>query len=189
MRKQSFLSLSVILMLFLSACTKEDNLQYNPGNNPVEDNSQAPYSFSYSNWTADTNLTWSDGATTEPTRQSQLAVPELTQDVIDAGGFVLVYAQSNADGTIQAATPAAFFDLSTNERNTYSANYQAGFVSLSHTRFVDGIAEVPNDSNEISFRYFVITPNTPDPNGRPMTMDDLRYMPYQGLVSLLGIPE
>ena len=42
---------------------------------------------------------------------------------------------------------------------------------------------------EISFRYIVIIPNTPDPNGRPVTVDDLRGMPYQGIVSLLGIPE
>jgi hypothetical protein len=188
MRKQSFLSLSVILMLFLSACTKEDNLQhYNPGT-PVENNQQAPYSFSYSQWTTEANLSWSEGATTEPTRQAQLAVPELTQDVIDAGGFVLLYALSNADGAVQAI-PAAFFDLNTDEKNIYSASYESGSISLSHTRLVNGTAEVPNDSNEISFRYFVITPNTPDPNGRTMTIDDLRDMPYQGLLDLLGISE
>jgi hypothetical protein len=188
MRKLSFLSLSVMLLLFLSSCTKEDNLSnYNPGT-PAEDNEQAPYSFSYSNWTANANLSWADGTSSEPTRESELAVPELTEEVINAGGFVLLYAQSKTDGAVQVI-PAAFAGINTNEVNTYAASYEAGLISLSHGRLVDGSPDVPNDLNEISFRYIVIIPNTPDPNGRPVTIDDLRNMPYQGIVSLLGIPE
>jgi hypothetical protein len=187
MRKQSFLSLSVIVMLFLSGCTKENLQDYNPAI-PTEDNQQDPYSVSYSEWTGGVNLSWSDGATTEPSRQSDLAVPDLTQEVIDAGALVLVYAKSNVDGTIQAM-PAEYSDLSNNEINTYSASSVAGSISLSHTKSVDGAFEVPDDSNEISFRYIIVKPNTPDPNGRPVTNYGFQYMSYAEIVNLLGISE
>jgi hypothetical protein len=188
MRKQSFLSLSVVLMLFLSACTKEDNLEnYNPPT-PVENNTQDPYSVSYSYWTADASLTWSDGATTEPSRESDLIASELTQEMIDAGSFVLMYAKSNLDGAVQAM-PAEYSDLTSNETNSYYASYSAVSIFLSHKRSIDGTFEIPNDSNEISFRYIIVTPNTPDPNGRPVTIDDFRDKSYKEVVDLFGIPE
>jgi hypothetical protein len=174
-------------MLFLSACTKED-LQNNNPSTPAGNNSPDPYVISYSNWTADASFSWSDGATTEPSRQFDLAALELTQELLDAGSFVLVYAQSNIDGSVQAM-PAVFSDVNNNESNSYSANYVAGSISLSHTRSVNGVFEVPNDSNEISFRYIVVKPNEPDPNGRQITIYDLLYMPYKDVVNLLGIPE
>jgi hypothetical protein len=186
MRKLSFLSLGI--MLLLSSCTKEDNFSdYNPGT-PVDYNEPAPYSVAYSSWTADANFTWSDGAATEPTRETTMDVPELTEEALNAGGFVLLYAQSKTDGAVQVV-PAAFGSLNNEEVNNYSASYIAGQISLAHTRLVNGNPEVPNDANDISFRYIVIIPNTPDPNGRPITVDDLRGMPYQGLISVLGIPE
>ena len=187
MRKQSFLSLTVILMLFFSACTKED-LQNNNPSTPVENNSLDAQVISYSNWTADASFSWSDGATTEPSRQFDLAAPELTQELLDAGSFVLVYAQSTIDGSIQAM-PVSYSDVTNNESNFYSATYAVGSISVSHTRSVNGVFEVPNDSNEISFRYIVVKPNTPDPNGRQITIYDLVYMPYKDVVNLLGIPE
>ena len=186
MRKQSFLSLSVILMLFLSGCTKENFQNYNSV--PVENNNQEPYSVSYSDWNIDANLSWSDNATPELSRQSELAAPELTQEMLDAGSFVLMYAKSNADGSVQAM-PAVYSDLNNDETNTYFASPVAGSVSLSHTRSIGGTFEVPNDSNEISFRYIIVTPNTPDPNGRPITIFELLSMPYKDVVNLLGIPE
>lgn len=187
MRKQSFLSLSVILMLCLSACTKED-LQNNNPSTPVANNVTDPYVISYSSWTTDASLSWSDGATTEPSRQFDLAAPELTQELLDAGSFVLVYTQSNIDGSVQAM-PSVYSDVNNNETNFYFVNYVAGSISLSHTRSVNGIFEAPNDSNEISFRYIVVKPNTPDPNGRQINIYDLLYMPYKDVVNLLGIPE
>jgi hypothetical protein len=186
MQKLSFLSLSI--MLLLSACTKYDPLEnYKPGT-PVDYYEPAPYSVAYSSWTADANLTWSDGAATEPTRETTMDVPELTEEALNAGSFVLIYAQSKTDGAVQVV-PAAFGSLNNEEVNNYAANFIPGQISLVHTRLVNGNPEVPNDANEISFRYIVIIPNTPDPNGRSVTIDDLRGMPYQGIVSLLGIPE
>jgi hypothetical protein len=186
MRKLSFLFLGI--MILLSACTKYDALEnYKPGT-PVENNEPVPYSVAYSNWTADANFTWSEGAATEPARETTMDVPELTEEALNAGGFVLIYAQSKTDGVVQVI-PAAFGSLNNEEVNNYTANFIPGQISLLHTRLVNGNPEVPNDANEISFRYIVIIPNTPDPNGRPVTVDDLRGMPYQGIVSLLGIPE
>ena len=187
MRKQSFLSLSVILMLFLSGCTKENLQNYNPAIQ-TEDNQQDAYSFSYSDWTNDANLSWSYGATTEPSRQSDLVVPALTQEVIDSGALVLIYGKSNIDGSVQII-PAQYFDSNNNETNAYSASYVAGSISLLHTRSVDGAFEVPDDSNEISFRYIIVKPNTPDPNGRPITNYGFQYMSYKEVVDLLGISE
>lgn len=176
------------IMLLFSACTKEDHLtNYNAGT-PVEDNEPAAYSVAYSSWKADANFAWSDGATTEPSRETIMEVPELSQEVLDAGGYVLLYAQSKTDGAVQVV-PAAFGDFSQNELNNYVAHYTAGSISLAHTRLVNGSPELPNDANNISFRYIVIIPNTPDPNGRPATVDDFRGMPYAGIISLLGIPE
>ena len=92
MQKQSLVSLTVILMLFLSACTKED-VQNPISSNSGQSYSQDPYVLSYSNWTTDASLAWSDGTMTEPSRESFLDAPELTQEMIDAGSFVLVYAK------------------------------------------------------------------------------------------------
>ena len=186
MRKQSFLPLSLIIMLFFSACTKEDQNNYTPA--PIQNNSQAPFAVSYSNWTTDASLNWSDGSTTEPSRQFDIAVPELTQEQLDAGNFVLIYAKSNVFGTIQVL-PAEFSQEDTGETHVYSAAYVAGAISLSHTKSVNGTPEMPADANEISFRYTVVSPGTPDPNGRAMTINELVNKPYQELISLLGIPE
>ena len=187
MRKQSFLSLSLILMLFLSSCTKENHPDYNPST-PTGYYAQEPSVISYSNWTIDASLAWSDGATDEPSRQFDLAVPELTQELLDDGSFVLIYAKSNIDGTVQPM-PAEYTDLNNNETNSYSANYTPGAISLVHIKSVNGTPEVPNDSNEISFRYIVVKPNTPDPNGRSLTSYDFHNKPYSEVISLLGIPE
>ena len=187
MRKQSFLSFSVVLILFLSGCRKENLPNYNSAT-PVENNPQDPFSFSYSNWTTDASLSWSDGGTTEPSRQSDLIGPELTQDAIDAGALVLVYAKSDVDGSIQTM-PATYSNLNNNETNTYFASTIPGSIKVSHTRSVDGANEVPGDSNEISFRYIIVKPNTPDANGRPMTIYDFHYMSYKDVVDFLGIPE
>ena len=187
MRKQSFLSLSLIIMLFFSACTKEDQSNnYTPA--PIQNNSQAPFVVTYSNWTTDASLNWSDGNTTEPSREFALAVRELTQEQLDAGNFVLVYAKSDVYGTIQVL-PAEFSNEETGETHIYSADYQAGAISLSHTKSVNGTPEMPADANEIRFRYIVVSPGTPDPNGRAMTINELVNKPYQELVTLLGIPE
>lgn len=188
MRKLSFLALSVIVMLFLSGCTKEDNLQNSNPVNPVENNPQEdPYSVSYSNWTTNASLSWSEGSTTEPSRESDIIAPELTQQMIDAGSFLLIYAKSTVDGSVQSM-PAEYSDLD-NVTNTYSASYSAGSIFLSHTTSFNGVFEVPDDSNEISFRYIIITPNTPAPNGRPVTIDDFRDMSYEDVADLLSIPE
>lgn len=187
MRKQSLLSLSVILMLFLSSCTKENLPNYNPST-PSGNYTPEPHVVSYSNWTTDASLTWSDGATTEPSRQFDLAVPELTQEELDGGSFVLIYAKSNVDGSVQPI-PAQYTNLNNNEIHSYTANYVAGAISFSHTKSVNGIFEVPNDSNEISFRYIVVRPNVPDPNGRVMTIYDFLSTPYSDVINLLGIPE
>jgi hypothetical protein len=173
-------------MLFLSGCQKEDSQNYNPPT--AGGNSQNYYSVSYSNWTNDANLSWSDGATTEPSRQTEIAAPELTQEMIDAGSVVLVYAQSNVDGSVQPM-PAEYADANNDETNVYSANNVAGTILLSHTRSVAGAFQVPGDLNGINFRYIIVTPNTPDPNGRPLTIDNFRYMSYHEVVEVLGIPE
>ncbi len=174
-------------MLFLSACTKE-NLQDNTSVTPVEDYPQDASVVSFSNWIADADVTWSDGATTEPSRQFDLAVPELTQELIDSGSFVLIYAKSTIDGSVQIM-PTSYSNLNNDETDTYSAIYLTGAISLSHTRSVNGVFDVPGDSNDISFRYIVVKPNTPDPNGRQMNIYDLLYKPYIDVVELLGIPE
>ena len=184
MLKQSFLSLSVISILLLSGCTKAD-LNSSPGAGAPVANA---YSVSYSNWNNDADLVWSDGATTEPSRQSELIAPELTQEMLDAGSIVLVYAKSNVDGTVQIM-PAAYSDVNNNETNTYSATHVAGSISVSHTRTVNGLFEIPVDVNETSFRYIIVNPATPDPNGRAYTADSFLYMSYQEVVNLLGIPE
>ena len=187
MRKQRFLSIGLIIMLFFSACTKDD-VQSNYTPTPVENNSGTPFVVSYSYWTDDASLNWADGATADPSRQFDLALPELTEGELSAGSFVLLYAKSNIDGSIQAL-PAAFADQSTNESHIYSANYVAGTASLLHTKSVNGSYEMPGDANGISFRYIVVRPNTPDPNGRVMTIYDLLQKPYQEVISLLAIPE
>lgn len=187
MQKQSFLALSLILGLFLSSCTKDDP-DFNHSSNQTGTAYQEPYVVSYSNWTTDASVNWSDGATTEPSRQFDLSVPELTQEELATGSFVLLYARSNADGSVQPM-PAAFTDVNNDDTNNYSAVYSAGAISFSHTRFVNGTYETPNDSNEISFRYIIVRPNTPDPNGRPITSDDLLNKSYYEVIRLLGIPE
>ena len=187
MRKQSFLSLGLILMVFLSACTKEDVSNSNPpGTTPSY--AHEPYVLSYSNWTTDASLSWSEGTTTEPSRQSDLNVPELTQQMIDSGVFVLIYAQSAIDGTVQIM-PADFTYTNSNESNIYSAFHLNGLIKVSHTRLVNGVYEVPNDYNEISFRYIIVKPGEPDPNGRQITINQFLSMPYLDVVNSLGIPE
>ena len=187
MRKRSFLSLSVILMLFFSACTKENEQDLNPSG-PATNYSPDPYVLSYSNWTTDANLTWSDGTAAEPSRESVLNAPELTQTMIDSGVFVLTYAQRSLDGAVQIM-PAQFSDISGDETNIYSAYHVNGSINVSHTRLVNGVNEVPNDANEISFRYIIVKPNEPDPNGRQITINDFAYLPYKDVVTMLGIPE
>ena len=187
MLKQSFLSLGAISILLLSGCTKTD-LNSSLGADAPDANA---YSFSYSSWNSDADLVWSDGATTEPSRQSELVVPDLTQQMLDSGSIVLVYAKSakpNVDGPVQIM-PAAYLDVNNNETNTYSATHVAGSIFVSHTRTVNGVFEVPNDLNETSFRYIIVNPATPDPNGRAYTVDSFLYMSYGEVVDLLGIPE
>lgn len=188
MLKQSFYSLSIILVLFLSACTKDDLPNNNYSTTQAGNNFQEPFITSYSNWTEDVSLNWFDGATTEPSRQFDIPVPELTQEELNAGGFVLVYAKSNIDGSIQPM-PAQFYDLNNDETNTYSVAYNDGVISLLHTRVINGVPEAPADANEVSFRYIVVKPNTPDPNGRTMTANDLLNKAYPEVIALLGIPE
>ena len=187
MRKQSFLSLSVILMLFLSACTKENVQNSNP-TGAAPNYSSEPRVLSYSNWTTDASISWSDGTTTEPSRESGLNAPELTQTMIDSGVFVLIYAQRSLDGAVQIM-PAQFSDINSDETNIYSAYHLNGSINVSHTRLVNGVYEMPNDVNEISFRYIIVKPNEPDPNGRQITMHDFAYLPYKDVVTMLGIPE
>lgn len=175
-------------MLVLSACTKENTLPDRNPAIPLENNKQDPYSSSYSNWTTDLSLSWNDGATTDPSRQTEWAVPELTQELLDAGSFVLIYAKSNVDGLVQTM-PAQFSDVSSDEINSYSATSLPGAITVLHTRSLDGTYEIPNDANEISFRYIIVNPNTPDPNARQITMDDFLNMSYNDVVNILGIPE
>ena len=180
MRKQSFLALSFIAVLFLASCTKED-LQPNVSTTPTGTSYQEPFQVvSYSNWTADADLTWSDGTT-------YLELPELSEEQLSDGSFVLLYARSDVDGSVKPM-PADFSDASNSEVNIYSANYNAGVVSLSHTKSVNGNFETPVDANQISFRYIVVKPNAPDPNGRPMTMYDLLGKSYYEVIDLLAIP-
>lgn len=187
MRKQSFLYLSVILMLFFSACTKESVENYNPSA-PSRDYPQDAYSVSYSNWTSDANLSWSDGGNAEPSRQATLTAPELTQEMIDGGSVVLMYAQSNVNDSVQIM-PVEYTDANNNETNFYSSSHVEGSITVLHTRTVDGVFEMPEDVNEISFRYITVTPNSPDPNGRQLTIDQFLNMPYKDVVALLGVPE
>jgi len=174
-------------MLFFSACTKEDLSTSNPPGS-ASNYSPDPYVLSYSNWTTDASLTWTDGTTAEPFRQTNLNAPELTQTMIDSGVFVLIYAQSALDGSVQIM-PATFSDVNNDETNIYSAYHLNGAINVSHTRLVSGAFGVPNDINEISFRYIIVKPNEPDPNGRQITINDFLYLPYKDVVSLLGIPE
>ena len=187
MQKQSLVSLTVILMLFLSACTKED-VQNPISPNSGQSYSQDPYVLSYSNWTTDASLAWSDGTMTEPSRESFLDAPELTQEMIDAGSFVLVYAKSIIGGSEQIM-PAEFYDVNNSETNVYGAHHVIGGIKVSHTRLVNGAYQVPNDLNEISFRYIIVKLSAPDPNARQLTINDFMYMPYKDVVSLLSIPE
>lgn len=187
MRKQSFLALSFLAVLFLTSCTKDD-LEFSNSTTPNGVSYQDPFQVvSYSNWTADADLTWSDGSITQPSRQFALPVPELTEEQLSDGSFVLLYARSEVDGTVKAM-PADFSDENNNEINNYSAFYNAGVVLLSHTKSVNGSFETPVDANQISFRYIVVKPGTPDPNGRPMTIYDLLTKPYEEVVNLLAIP-
>src|SRR5688572_6585831 len=101
MRKQSFLALSFIAVLFFTSCTKED-LQFSNSTTPTGTSYQEPFEVvSYSNWTADADLTWADGATDEPSRQFDLPVPELTAEQLYNGSFVLLYARSEVDGSVK----------------------------------------------------------------------------------------
>ncbi|HZH65674.1 MAG TPA: hypothetical protein VEY10_12345 [Flavisolibacter sp.] len=185
MRKQSFLSLSVILMLFTAGCSKE-NLQVQNPAIQIETTPKANYSSSYSGWSADVDLNWSDGATIEPSRVSELPVPDLTQQMLDDGSIVLIYAKSHIDGSVQSM-PAAYSYLN-NETNAYSASHLAGSIFISHTKTVNGTSEVPTDANEISFRYIIVKPYTADPNGRAIIMDAFLQMSYKEVVDLLRIP-
>ena len=188
MRKQCFLALSFIAILFLTSCTKED-LQFSNATTPTGTSSEEPFQvISYSNWTADADLTWSDGTTTEPSRQFDLAVPELTPEQLSDGSFVLLYARSNVDASVQIM-PAEFSDFNNNEVNAYHAFIDEGIISLRHTKSVNGNFEVPSDNNQVSFRYFIVKPTTPGPNGRPMTTVDFYGKPYQEVIDLLAIPE
>jgi hypothetical protein len=187
MRKQSFLALSLLAVLFFTSCTKED-LQPNSSTPPNGTSYQDPFEVvSYSNWTADANLTWSDGATDEPSRQFDLEVPELTAEQLNNGSFVLLYARSEVDGSVKPM-PADFSDVNNDEINLYAANYEAGVISLMHTKTVSGNFEIPDDNNQISFRYIIVKPNTPNPNGRPMTSYDFLGKPYDEVINLLAIP-
>ncbi len=101
---------------------------------------------------------------------------------------MLIFARSSVDGSVQPI-PAEYFDANNNETNAYSARHVAGSIFLSHTRTINGSFEVPDDLNEISFRYIIVNPNSPDPNARQITTDSFLFMPYKDVVNLLGIPE
>src|SRR5687768_10232967 len=100
MRKLSF-PFCFIAMLCLAGCTK-DNVQQNPAPaNPVIEAPQNNYSTAYSDWTSDGLLTWNEAGTTSDTaRTSDWLAPLLTQERIDAGAVVLIYAKSAIDGTV-----------------------------------------------------------------------------------------
>jgi hypothetical protein len=189
MRKLSFPSLCFIVMLALSSCTK-DNVQPNPTPViPVIDNPQNNYSTAYSDWTTDGILTWNEaGTASEPSRTSDWFAPLLTQERIDAGGVVLVYAKSAIDNSIH---PMPWNDgAANNERvNSYDATAVAGSIVVNHSCTINGVLEVPRNSHDISFRYIIVGPHIPAANAREITISELGSMPYEEVVKLLGIPD
>ncbi|HVG14606.1 MAG TPA: hypothetical protein VM935_06585 [Chitinophagaceae bacterium] len=189
MRKLSFPSLCFIVMLGLSSCTK-DNVQQNPTpGNQVVDNPQTNYSTSYSDWTSDGLLSWDvAGTATEPSITSNWFAPMVTQERIDAGGVVLIYAKSSIDGSVH---PLPWNDGAiNNERvNSYDAAAVAGSIVVNHSSSINGVSEVPQNSNNVSFRYIIVGPHIPAANAREITISELGAMPYEEVVRLLGIPE
>src|SRR5687768_12630788 len=99
MRKLSFLSLSAIAILSLSACTKEQGLrELTPVN---EEKNQNIDEISYSKWTSDASITLAHGGTvSDPIQVFNWSAPKLTQELIDAGSVVLVYVKSNSTGAV-----------------------------------------------------------------------------------------
>ncbi|MDQ3552776.1 MAG: hypothetical protein M3413_14765 [Bacteroidota bacterium] len=191
MRKLSFLFLGFIAIVSFVSCTKE-NLQTSQTSNQT--NSPA-FSVTYSEWTMDANFDWEDGtAGNNPAKQTNWDAFDLTQQTIDGEG-VLVYAKSNIDGSIQPMPTS--FTKGTDETvlDFYEFVSIPGFISIIHSKSVDGVFETPANTNEMSFKFIFVNPNVAPSNARIPTnngsysLADLRNFSYEEVITLLGIPE
>jgi hypothetical protein len=110
----------------------------------------------------------------------------LTQQALDTGSFVLVYAKSNVDGLV-TAMPAVYGGAS-GELNTYTAQPAAGVVGITRTTLINGVFEPPVDGQEYSFRYIIVTPVAPSANTRVPAIADFWSLSYEEVVSYFRIP-
>ncbi len=129
-----------------------------------------------------------------PAKQTNWDAFDLTQQTIDGEG-VLVYAKSNIDGSIQPM-PASF-TKGTDETvlDFYEFVSIPGFISIIHSKSVDGVFETPANTNEMSFKFIFVNSNVAPSNARIPTnngsysLADLRNFSYEEVITLLGIPD
>jgi hypothetical protein len=186
MRKLSFLALGFIAILSVVSCTKENFKEY------VTPVGPEPHRFASSEWTMDGQLTWEDGPNSN--KIASWNAEPLSQEVIDNGGL-LVYGKSNFDGSVNLLPSSFFITLNPDEFDLYECFPTAGSISLFHTKSVNGVFETPGDVNQLSFKYIIIDGPIVPSNGRTptngtnaFTVDDLRTLSYDEVISILGLP-
>ena len=183
MRKLSFLFISCIAILALSSCTKENLVKStSPATNPD------PLSVAYSEWTGNETFSWKEGATvTVPNQEANWIIPDLTQELLDRGSTVLVFAKSKDTDEVQQV-PLQYVSGSTgNIVDTYDTQIQAGNLLFIHTKIVDGNYVAPTNLNNFALRYIIVTEDS-HALGRPAVMD-FRSMSYNEVIKTLNIPE
>jgi hypothetical protein len=108
--------------------------------------------------------------------------------LIDAGAVVLLYVKSTSNGTVHSM-PFDDTNSSDEKVNSYKAVATAGSIFVTHSTSINGTYEVPNNLNDITFRYIIVGPQTPEINARAIPLEELSTMAYEDVTTLLGIPQ
>jgi hypothetical protein len=210
MRKVSFLSLCLSVIILATSCTKEgpegpmgpqgpQGVNGTNGTNGAtgatggvgatgQTGATGTANVIFSNWSLGTDMTWADTTVTgTPYKVATWATASLTPSVLD-NGAVLVYARTNDDNAVYQMPASIFTGTSSAEFDQYRTIAKAGALSLLHTRSVAGTFELPAAAANVSFRFVFIPGGVTTGRMAGYSLNQFKAMSYEQLSGFFGLP-
>ncbi len=182
--KLSFLSLC-FSALILASCTKEEVSA--SGSNQNGYDYSAPVNILSSDWVS-ASLNWSNAPAASDSALQAYWSAGVNQEVIN-NGVVLIYAKDQSSGTVKSFP--ARFDINDNEFDSYSSVVEPYSIQLVHSSYRNGQYITPVKNDNVSFRYILIENaaygSIQTGSGGEVSVENLKYMSYDDVVSLLSI--
>ncbi|HVG40349.1 MAG TPA: hypothetical protein VM888_01965 [Chitinophagaceae bacterium] len=187
MRKFSFLSLCLSVIILATSCSKEA-IPANQGSTAPIGNEGTSTSIVYSDWTLASDMTWNDTTVNaDPFKAATWTAPELTQSMLE-NKTILIFARTEHDQAVYQMPAEIYAQGSTSEFEQFQSVINGETLTVLHTKSVDGVFEVPSITTNVSFRVVVVPDEMVNGSANSFYADQLKTMSYEQVANLFAIP-